>query len=414
MNDRAIGSIFGMQKQTLSYQPHAALILPTTNLGLEFEFEGVNLSQKIIDETSTYWTTKPEHSLHDNGMEFVFHGPLFGKDVVDAVQNLSEAAIKYKWKTTMRAAVHVHMDARDLSYPQLVGLCMNYAIYEPALYAWVKDGRDANNFCLPWYKCEGSLSDAANLLINISNCVSGRRARSVREMVSMAEEFHKYAGMTLRPLHQYGSVEFRHLEATKDFGRIIQWLNIILALKREALDAPESSMVVVNDILHHGVRKSLIKTFGEAVAAKMIENNPNVIGEIKQIGIPNAIELLSELDKATIFSDDDWKIEAKRDPHPGIEKWRANSFPKGLPLDEEKPPGNLLPEDVIRRAREAMRRAERYHVGQVGQLAGREAQIMLMDDPVAPNVQLGDLLHDNKEEQQHDELPDLDEGPEEL
>jgi hypothetical protein len=393
--DKGIGKIFGKEKSRLSYMPDELLLMPTTAVGLEFEFEGVKSSEKMMEALAEYWEAHGDNSLHDNGLEFVFHSPMFGRDVISAVKVLLAEATTRKFKTSLRTGIHVHLDARDLSYPQLIGLVLYYLMFEPAIYSWVGQRREANNFCLPWYKTEGSLSDAAELLRAIRQAVQYNEHDI--EVSKLADNFHKYAGLNLKPLHQYGSIEFRHLETVTDFTKVLQWINIPLALKKAALAAPESSMVVVNGVLNRGINKSLFHIFEEKTANEMIHNNLDLVKEIKEIGIPNAIELLSELDKASTFSPDDWQRQQKLDTHIGIERWQKRNFPKDLSDGREKPPPKsvLQPLDVAPSLGQLLDQYEvlpTFNAGEGGGgYAGQHPNMLVVDDSPQP-LQFSDTL----------------------
>ena len=47
---------------------------------------------------------------------------------------------------------------------------------------------------------------------------------------SMVEHWHKYTAFNVRPLSAYGTIEFRHLQATEDTATFSLWLNMIYNL----------------------------------------------------------------------------------------------------------------------------------------------------------------------------------------
>jgi hypothetical protein len=246
----------------------------------------------------------------------------------------------------LRTGLHIHMDCRDITYLQLIGKVVHYIMWEPAIYAWIGGGREANNFCAPWYKCEGTIVDAAKVLAHIIKMASAEGetlAEMTSELASMTEDLHKYAGLNLRPLKKYGSVEFRQMVATHDFKLVLKWMNIILNLKRVALESPESSMAIIGLTESKGLEKQLKWTFGEETALEMLAANPCILDEVRQIGIPNAVEFLGALTESTSFIDNSKIFNGKMSK--GAARWLAKKVEpeerKEPPLPRKKPSESL-------------------------------------------------------------------------
>lgn len=332
MSPVEVGRALGMRKAKLKNSPDNTLVLPNTSLGVEFEFERVTkISQDDLAAIGMHWTMKEDHSLHDAGKEFAFIEPLFGADVVDAIHNLTKIATVNRWACTLRTGIHVHMDARDLTNYQLKGLLAYYLMFEPAIYAWVGGGREANNFCVPWYKSEGSIQDAITILQMLD--MFGKDEESTDSLLNKCDHFHKYAGLNLRSLANFGSIEFRQLPTTTDRGRIFNWINILLRLKKAATEAPESTMVLVQDVWRRGIRESLYSVFGQEIAAAMLqENSYNTLDDIRTVGCSNAVELIVESSNhgaaktSTLYPYKD--TNQKRLQHKGVTAWLEKNFPK--------------------------------------------------------------------------------------
>lgn len=327
-----LGQVFGNIKPPLSHKEDPRLVMPRTDLGLEFEFEGVKNKQKELDaEFGLLWEEHKEPSLHDAGREFAFRAPMFGEDVLTAVEHLLKFAKTNDWRASMRAGIHVHQDVRNMTYHQLVGELVHYAITEPAIYAWVGDGREANNFCAPWYKCEGSVYDAAKL---VSMIPTGENTPEKRETLkSVAENFHKYAGLNLRSLHNYCTIEFRHLQTTLDYDRVVKWLNIVLNLQRAAMSAPESSMAIIGEASKN-IDRFLIHVFGEQIVGEMQERSKTLRHDIETIGIPNALEFLAGLNVNDAFvnaAEKEFDISKR---FKGVDRW-IQSTKKEEPSEKE-------------------------------------------------------------------------------
>lgn len=348
-----VGSILGKEKQVLRNAPSTEWILPDTTLGVEVELENVKLhgiEKAAPSSVQAYWEWHEDPSLHNAGAEFTFRNPLFGEDVKLALLALIEFSVKNKYQPSLRTGIHVHVDARDLSRHQLLGFLAYYTVYEPALYAWVGDDRHANNFCLPWYKFEGAVDQTVDILRAMKRYVMRppTSKKSNEEVLMFCEQFHRYAGLNLKSLFTFGSIEFRQLKTTLDYQRIKDWINIILSLKRAAMQVPESTMVIAMDIRRRGIEPAAQQIFGERIAQQMWGLNPALTEEIREHSFPNAIELISAVledpDPGEVaMSEMQWNTntseKVKRD-HPGFVAWRKQNYPKDLPpKKEDKPSG---------------------------------------------------------------------------
>lgn len=314
-----IGKLLGNPKSSLELRDDEVFVLPRCDLGIEFEFEGVKTSKpKLAEIKGSYWEEHKENSLHDSGLEFAFRQPMFGKDVIEAVSALLKAAKDEQWRISLRTGLHVHQEVRDMTYAQLVGELTYYALLEPALYAWAGDDRESNNFCAPWYKCEGSVYDAANIVHLMYKRLQSERAES---LLQACENFHKYAGLNLRPLHNFGSIEFRHLKTTIDPTRVFKWINIILSLKKAALNSPDSTMVIVTQSTKQGFKKLVYNIFGEELADEILKCDPDVPDKIRSLGVPNAVEFLAGMQQAASFSN---SRTGEGKSHKGVDLWLAS------------------------------------------------------------------------------------------
>ena len=275
---------------------------------------------------------------------------MFGEDSRLALSEFFPLAKKMKWETTLRTGIHVHLDARDLSRYQLLGLIAYYCIFEPAIYAWVGDERHSNNFCLPWYKFEGQLAQAIDILGGMRDFSKGKLTRN-EDVILACESFHRYAGLNLKSLATFGSIEFRHLKTTLDYNRVRDWVNIILSLKKAALQVPQSTLAIIHAINRFGIRRTADEIFGERITEEMWKAVPDLTSKIEEHGLPAGIELIAEVQDiqenvppqpSPLFN---WysKFEDRETtkPHPGFVMWRKKFYPKDLELKKEDLPKRL-------------------------------------------------------------------------
>ena len=206
MSKDVVGYMLGKEKHSYLNQASNIWKLPDTSVGIEIELEKVgirNVPNILPLELQRYWEWHEDQSLHDQGVEFTFKGPMFGRDVEEAVRGILDFSQKHtKWTSSLRTGLHVHIDVRDLTRYQLLGFLAYYNIFEPAIYGWVGDNRDINNFCLPWYKANQALDDASLILSGMRNFSENLIDR--QELLSYCNQFHRYAGLNLKSLAELG------------------------------------------------------------------------------------------------------------------------------------------------------------------------------------------------------------------
>lgn len=286
----SLGKLLGKPSDSRIYAPDERLVLPHCRLGVEFECEGAanevrNGLPRV--EWAGYWAQHEERSLRDGGLELAFVEPLFGRDALTAIEGLCKHAIAKRWKTSTRTGLHVHVDIRDLEVPQLLGLCILYAIYEKAIYRWVGDNRDYNIFCLPWYKAEGGVMEAAEVLRGALK----NNDEDHGQLIHASQKYERYAGFNLNAISKFGSVEWRQLKTTYNFNRILDWINILLAFKQATFRVPTSDGAILRDVELYGATQ-----FGRSILGPQFNllNYPELEEDVQNFGLPTAHELVRE------------------------------------------------------------------------------------------------------------------------
>jgi len=224
------------------------LVLCEARVGIEIEFEGWNGLNG-----STYWDNHMDESLRNNGQEFTTRGGLVGKDIVLAVDEFLALAHKHKWQEgTPRAGIHIHIDCTDLdiSRGELAAFLSSYMLIEHAMFSFAGEWRRSCGFC-------DALEDSDADFNNISRAIFDKKGKDLRNVIER-ESIHKYMAVNLLSLGKFGTVEFRVLPTTFDRQRILDWINIILQLKKASklLD----------------IRTSLIKQFSAVGATAFVSS----------------------------------------------------------------------------------------------------------------------------------------------
>ncbi|MCI0560495.1 MAG: hypothetical protein MN733_18565 [Nitrososphaera sp.] len=202
-------------------------------LGLEIEVENVNLSkynEALASSGYHIWNPKPDHSLRNNGLEFVSI-PMKGAMVHKALYFLAEV-LGPKIDFSPRTSVHVHINVRDMTISQIASLGVVYAAVERLLFKWVGKGRATSIFCVPLYETHDLQGLFAAAMTLFNQPVSFKYS---------ALNFNTTCRNSGLPL--YGTVEFRHLYGTLDANTIIDWINLIFCIKKFVMKRDLGSIV---------------------------------------------------------------------------------------------------------------------------------------------------------------------------
>ncbi len=277
-----IGKDLGFAVGRKGQLPDKSLVLPEDFVGVEFEFENVTHPINKNLDWAGLIEEKEDGSLRNHGREFVFTTPLFGKDVTDVIRGMCAEATAKKYAVSLRTGLHIHIDARDISYDQLHWWIVLNALLEPALYTWVGDGRDENVFCLPWHSTQGIIP----ILRKIYSAKGERLGVAASELRQ-----RKYSGFNLDTLSRFGSIEYRQLKNTMDADRIIQWLNILLRFKKLSGELAQQGTPIAEFLSSAYVTQ---ESHWEVLLLDQYKDlyYPDFIKDIKKKGIPTALDII--------------------------------------------------------------------------------------------------------------------------
>lgn len=229
MSGDKLGALFGKPEDARTYRTEkSSWVLPNQNIGVEVEVENVKQDVEQMQERRDLlklWDIHDDHSLRDNGLEFVTHGPLFGDDLDGALDNLVTIAQKMKWRGSERTGIHIHMDMRDCDQTELIMLSCLYAICERPLFHWIGEHRLENIYCLPWFRAQDNLKYVAALGMTNGD--------GIQDAVS---KLQRYSALNLASLSKYATVEYRHMDTQLDAPRIKTWINLLMCMKKYTRD----------------------------------------------------------------------------------------------------------------------------------------------------------------------------------
>lgn len=195
------------------FTPTIPIIDKNTYVGIEVEVENA----RRFDAISPFWTITEDGSLRNSGREFISL-PIKAHRVEHALNVLFNNSINADIEFTERTSIHIHMNIRTLTVAQLEALVMTYMVFEKAMFTYAGETRYNNIFCVPLVE--------TNIGKNLSALIEGKHPHI---------SWQKYTALNLLPIMDKGTIEFRHLGGTGDINRIVTWINLILSLKKFAL-----------------------------------------------------------------------------------------------------------------------------------------------------------------------------------
>lgn len=263
-----LGAALNKPASVRSYETSDSLPLPTCLIGLEVEVENAGAPLNRDHPLFQFWKLTRDDSLRGESAEFILSEPLFGEDLLSAIQTICDTGPVKEWEINYRTSLHVHLDARDLSFDAFKALCCTYAVIEPALYDWIGDKRDESIFCLPWYEAEGDI-ELIKQLFTMRDSSLARRTELV----------NRYSGLNLNSLSRFGSVEFRHMRTTFNYERIYQWVSMVQKLKYYAttIENERNLGTYLLDLFSQaGPEDFLREVFGPELANHLLDSAKNL------------------------------------------------------------------------------------------------------------------------------------------
>ena len=245
--------------------PSDDMVLPECKVGIEVELENIDKWGHKSCSPNEYWDMVRDGSLRNNGLEFISL-PIYGADVQAALDDLDECLSLENPETHDRTSLHIHLDVEDMTSTQLGILMVLEVIFERLLYTYCGIHRYDNIFCNPLRKSNKSLQQVGALLrLDVDN---------VDGFMDVLNTSMKYTGLNIKPvLPSYngeleredkgGHLEFRMHPGTTSTVRIKEWINILLCLKKFAIEfkhEPEELLVFLSVM---GLDNIVEAVFGE-------------------------------------------------------------------------------------------------------------------------------------------------------
>lgn len=251
--DITIQSLWNHKEDTKPQLKNGEL-LSNTKIGLEIEIENMHNPAHVPG-----WRLTGDGSLRNNGVEYVFSGPIGGSAACKRIDSLHKYLEQVPHKEfSARTSLHVHLDVRDLSWDQVISLVILYAMVEPYLFSICGQEREEGIYSLSLYRGKNQIDSLFGLIQNGPHGLNERH-------------FSKYAALNLLSLKSFGSLEFRGHKGSGNKDEIINWVNHLLSLKMFVLN-PSKSL--------HDLPK-ILSTDGHVAMLRYIFNDKLIVKNIK-------------------------------------------------------------------------------------------------------------------------------------
>lgn len=185
--------------------------------GIELEIEG-NPSNEGFPRA---WVWEGDGSLRDGGVEVKTRRGLRGRALESAVSRMCSWLAGSGYRLSERCSTHIHVDVNDMNHQQLTNFLCLGVMLEPLLFRLFGNTRTANTFCM-------STDTGTTNYDNLVDVVSGqKRIESI--------SWSKYAGIGLRRILDFGTVEFRMFCPIVTEEKYTQVLSLLFGMKAAAL-----------------------------------------------------------------------------------------------------------------------------------------------------------------------------------
>lgn len=223
-------------------------------VGIEIEMETQNMIPNV-GGVSKLWRLEHDGSLKGFGTEFVTRRPHPREGVPDLMSNFRKKLLtdlEVKIKDSIRAGVHIHINMQENTLKDVFRFLMCFYSIETPLVKFSGKSREGNLFCLRH-------RDACYSLHQIAQAVEEG------DIYNLRTDNLRYSAMNFQSLFKYGSLESRSLATTPSLNNIVDWVNILLAIKDYSLQV-ENCWDSISLISGNGPREYMRMMVGDKYA----------------------------------------------------------------------------------------------------------------------------------------------------
>jgi hypothetical protein len=222
--------------------PDPQLVLPDCMVGIEMELEGdtsfrVRNSQEHVRHGVV---AKEDGSLRNGGVELVFAEPLMGDSAIAALKWMFKVKEEHSLVGSTRTSTHMHINYTGYNdtATTLINTVVTWLLVEKAVCLTAGQHREYNSFCVPTYMMNPR---EENLVYNLAAADESNHY-AVNNTIGDLGQMERYSALNLSALFKYGTLECRLL-GTADYQPTLDWLNILLSIKKAAIDHTRAELL---------------------------------------------------------------------------------------------------------------------------------------------------------------------------
>jgi hypothetical protein len=217
------------------------------DVGIEIEIEGKN-AFPVVD---SHWRSEADGSLRGYSMEYVLGSPIPVGEVEEVLSYLKQQIQNAKSNPyhSFRAGVHVHLNVQPYTLKKVGDIAAVWYCLEKPLVRFCGSNREGNLFCL-------RQEDAEYAKLRLIDCLSSD------DLVGLDTDNIRYAALNFKSIPRYGSLEFRSMETMPDFSKILEWCQMLVAIRNYALSIDNRGDIAY-EVSYYGPEHWAKKVLGE-------------------------------------------------------------------------------------------------------------------------------------------------------
>lgn len=245
-------------------------------LAVEIEVAGVRKVNRLT-EVIKGWSASvvSDGSLPEYGFE-INTSPASADRFIKQIEEICDALKQSGGYVTDKCGLHVHVDARDLTYYGIRRLLRIYSALEPLLFQMIPSERRNSRYCQPCaheYRKVGKLTNYVTARKDVMHAVyhSSNTRRSKREKYNGS----RYMALNAHSWYYRGTVECRLLDGTVDPNVIVPWGMFWAKLVDFAANATDKEIDVLTESPYLDRIGEADRTYSIAMENSTIAYNAN-------------------------------------------------------------------------------------------------------------------------------------------
>lgn len=225
-----------------------------------YDYEGGTYKKcTVTGADGRKWIVEYDSSITPThgGEECEFVTPKCTYEDIETVQECIRALRKAGAKVNDSCGIHIHVDGANHTAKSLKNLVFTFRAKEDLIFKAVAPGRKQNNFCKP---IGDDLVDNIKQLKTVDNqSMHDAWYGTYDDWRSESTHYHssRYHALNLHSLWYRGTVEFRLFKSTLHAGEVRAYINLVLAMSAQAINAKRASA----DVLDNGNDKYAMRCY---------------------------------------------------------------------------------------------------------------------------------------------------------